>query len=132
MKNIELENTFDVSFSYKESATSATSHDCTISVDISGLSAADIREWMCNNGIVVYLQGRVRAGKLNDGDTYKLHSPGTRSVTTKILEGEQLTKARTFLAAIGKPDALTGTAQEVSEQFHAVRRALDKIKRESK
>jgi hypothetical protein len=124
----EMPNTFNVTFSVRDNADAIQSDTVTITIDISDMTSDDIREWMCNNGIVVYCQGRVRAGKMKDGDVYKLHKPGTRTVSVAVLEGEQLAKARILLESIGKATP-SMSAEDVTKEFHILRRALEKLRK---
>jgi len=100
MLSFEIPNIIDVSFSCKSSADATDSQEYTVHVDLSELTAEDIVEWMCNNGITVYVQGRIRAGKLGNGDTIKLHKPGTRSATIPISD-EDYNRIRPNLEVAG-------------------------------
>lgn len=94
-----LPTTFDVTFTAKSSANADDSKEYTIHVDISEIDSDDLLEWACNNGIIVYLQGRVRAGKLVDGATYKLHKPGTRAAAIPVTDEELATYTPMLLTA---------------------------------
>lgn len=100
MLSVEIPNVIDVSFSCKSSAEATDSQEYTIHVDLSELTQDDIIEWMCNNGIIVYIQGRVRAGKLANGATVKLHKPGTRTASIPISD-EDYNRIRPNLEAAG-------------------------------
>lgn len=118
---IEIPSTIVCEFSCKENANSTNSQDYSITVDLSDISSEDILEWACNNGIVVYLQGRVRAGKIKSGDTVKLHKPGTRSSSIAV-DGEEVSKWKPILLGAGQI-----TADTTDKEIAAIIRAIKKL-----
>lgn len=94
-----INDTITVTFSCKSNANADDSKEYTINVDMTGLESEDLLEWACNNGIIVYLQGRIRAGKLFDGDTVTLHKPGTRAASVPVSDEEVATFKPMLLTA---------------------------------
>jgi len=70
------------------------------SVDLSDMDNDSMLEWACNNGIIVYLQGQWRKDKIKNGDTIKLHKPGTRSASIPVSD-EDYNRIRPNLEAAG-------------------------------
>lgn len=119
-----IENIVTATFTCKSSATSNDSMEYTVNVDLSDLTSDDVLEWMMNNGIIVYLQGRVRAGKLANGATVKLHKPGTRSTSVPVDEAE-VAKWKPLLLSAGQITVDTPDT-EISKIIRAVKKLTSK------
>lgn len=120
MKTFELPNIVTASFSCKSSADATDSQDYTIHVDLSDMTSDDMLEWAMNNGIVVFLQGRIRAGKISDGATIKLHKPGTRTSSIPV-DAEEVAKWKPLLLSAGQITADTPDV-EIAKIVRAVKK----------